>query len=248
MVADDFSLTAAGALFLSLPSTTQEERDVLLRRRLPELPISRTRVAASTVADAGMGLFATRDIEEGELVTMYPGDALALWNKEAGGSGSIHDARVVGGSSNSEWAAKWKAQDSDFIAEVMGYAVYMGATRAIIGDPAQRADAAYLGHMANDAATCVQPGTAKQVYQMASAAGSNVCVDTESLSHCHHALVATKPIACGCEIFVSYGASYWLAYSHRTSRTQDMIACPARPRVISSHRPGMAYRVPQAPT
>ena len=214
MVADDLTLAAAGALFSE--GISQEERDMQLKVRMPNLSIARTRVATSSIPDAGMGLFATRDIAVGELVTMYPGDALAMWTPEDGmtlGSGqSIREAFIaVDRPLDSEWAIKWKAQDEAFISQAMGYAVRTGPHRAIIGDPAQRSDAAYLGHMANDAAMCTQPGTATLFYASASEAASNVGLETKGLKGCHHAVVATKPIASGAEIFLSYGQSYWLS-------------------------------------
>jgi len=212
MVADDLTLAAAGALFSQ--EASQEERDKQLKRRVADLSIARTRVAASTVPEAGMGLFATRDIAEGELVTMYPGDALAMWSEEEGvlGSNSIHEAFVaVDRPPELEWSIQWKAQDEEFISQAMCYAVRIGPYRAIIGDPAERSDAAYLGHMANDAAMCVRPGTATRVYAIASEAAANVGLDTKAMRGCHHAVVATRPITCGSEIFLSYGKSYWLS-------------------------------------
>jgi hypothetical protein len=175
------------------------------RPQPPKQALAPAACAAHTHAGEG-------GIAEGELVTMYPGDALALWNETVGETSSIRDAYFqVNGASDSRWASKWKIQDAEFIAEAMCYAVRMGPTRAIIGDPAQRADAAYLGHMVNDAAMCVQPGTAKQVYEITSAAAANVGLDSKSRSGCHHAVVATRAIAKECEIFMSYGSSYWLA-------------------------------------
>jgi hypothetical protein len=52
----------------------------MLRTRLPDLHLNRCFVAPSTVVQAGMGMFASRDITETELITLYPGDALIQWN------------------------------------------------------------------------------------------------------------------------------------------------------------------------
>ena len=49
----------------------------LLASRIDKLRLNRCRVASSNIH--GNGLFATRGIEEGELITFYPGDAVILW-------------------------------------------------------------------------------------------------------------------------------------------------------------------------
>ena len=57
-----------------------EQQDVcrnMLASRIDALRLNRCRVAASDLH--GNGLFATRAIEEGELITFYPGDAVILW-------------------------------------------------------------------------------------------------------------------------------------------------------------------------
>ena len=57
-----------------------EQQDVcrsMLASRIDALRLNRCRVATSDLH--GNGLFATRAIEEGELITFYPGDAVILW-------------------------------------------------------------------------------------------------------------------------------------------------------------------------
>ena len=57
-----------------------EQQDVcrnMLASRIDALRLNRCRLAASDLH--GNGLFATRAIEEGELITFYPGDAVILW-------------------------------------------------------------------------------------------------------------------------------------------------------------------------
>ena len=57
---------------------SQEEliRRTILSTRLQHRNLNRTRLAESTVVGAGRGLFATENIDEGEIITCYPGDAL----------------------------------------------------------------------------------------------------------------------------------------------------------------------------
>jgi len=50
---------------------------LMLTTRMEGLPLCRVRVATSSLL--GQGLFATRDIAEGELITLYPADAAFVW-------------------------------------------------------------------------------------------------------------------------------------------------------------------------
>ena len=209
---DTLTLEACCSLFS--PASSQEERDAQLQERLPNLPLLRTRIAPSTIKGAERGLYATRDIAVGELVTLYPGDALAIWSSEEGARRDGSKASVsfsVTAAPASEWASGFRALRPGFIDRAWEYGVRISEVRAIIGDPANTSDSAYLGHMANDAAMCVRPGTAAQAYTIKSEAAANVMLDSLTMKGCHHAMVATRDIANGAEIFLSYGKSYWLS-------------------------------------
>ena len=211
---DTLTLAGAAGLFKSV-GKTDNDRDISLQTRLQNLRLSRTRVAPSSIELAGDGLFATRDIDEGELVTMYPGDALAMWSSydgdRAAGDGAAPKVVFSVRHADTEWAAAWRAQEPMFVARGWEYGVKVSKLRAIIGDPSNIGDAAYLGHMVNDAAMCLRPGTAAQAYTIASEASANVGIDSMSMLGCHHAVIATKPIRAGEELFLSYGAGYWLS-------------------------------------
>ena len=47
--------------------------------RIDGLRLQRCHLAPSGLPDAGIGLFASRDIRADELITLYPGDALLYW-------------------------------------------------------------------------------------------------------------------------------------------------------------------------
>jgi len=59
--------------------TNEQALENLLRTRLPQLALNRCRIGPSPFH--GSGVFATRAIAAGELVTCYPGDALLLWDE-----------------------------------------------------------------------------------------------------------------------------------------------------------------------
>jgi hypothetical protein len=52
---------------------------IILTNRMQDVNLCRCRCGESTIPGAGRGLFATRDIAAGEVITLYPSDAVLLW-------------------------------------------------------------------------------------------------------------------------------------------------------------------------
>ena len=98
------------------------------------------------------------------------------------------------------------------------YCMRMSTTSAVLGNSNLVDDAAYLGHIANDGVVCEGAGTAAVRYAIASAGVANVRAVASSLSYCHIALVALRPIIEGDEILISYGSSYWLSRQREPPR------------------------------
>jgi hypothetical protein len=68
-----------GTLQKSFDTSKSKEsvvRETILSTRLPDLKLNKTIIYISTIPGAGRGLFASKDIAKGEVVTCYPGDAL----------------------------------------------------------------------------------------------------------------------------------------------------------------------------
>jgi hypothetical protein len=94
-------------------------------------------------------------------------------------------------------------------AEAIAYALPMRATKStLIGDHTLTADPGYLGHMINDCASleCVD-----KLAEYALAAATRACAAHVAIEGCHMATIATRDIAAGEEVFVSYGPGYWLS-------------------------------------
>jgi hypothetical protein len=227
--------------------SVSDERDALLMLRLSGLALARTRVAPSLVDGGGRGLFASRDIDEGELVTLYPGDALAKWpgaedheededhededhedededeDEDDEDSDAAKEERLnavlqrgltteVTFSVRDEstlWAQNWARREPAFVTLAWSYGVQQWPDRAIVGNPEDATDDGYLGHIVNDGARCTGDADAAR-YDAASKQTANVRMDTASLMECHHALIATRRIRQGEEIYMSYGRHYWL--------------------------------------
>jgi hypothetical protein len=68
-----------GSFQNSLDTSKSKEtviRETILSTRLSDLQLNKTKIDTSTIPGAGLGLFASKDIAKGEVVTCYPGDAL----------------------------------------------------------------------------------------------------------------------------------------------------------------------------
>lgn len=75
---------------------------------------------------------------------------------------------------------------------------------------------AYCGHFANDGASIALEGSFDEAaaYVLASQRAANA--EHFALDGLHEVTVATRPIAAGEEILMSYGTDYWLEHAART--------------------------------
>ena len=180
----------------------------VLATRLPGLSrLNCCHVDKSKIDGAGRGVFASCDIAAGSLITMYPGDALRLHSGEKG---------------ESTW---WAMEHADgplikrvytgleLLAEkAKDYEVDInqgenGSGRAsIIGDPDSIADVAYVGHIVNDCTMCKSEAD-RPAYDAADAERNAEYLELGGL---HVAIMATRGIRRGEEIYVRYGTSYWI--------------------------------------
>jgi hypothetical protein len=179
----------------------------MLATRCEDLHLNRCRTGPSRIQDGGTGLFATRDIRAGELITLYPGDALLYWKdgREARSTSKRVCSGVVFGAH-----IPMGERDADRVtsADARAYEVCATSTLSCVGDPRLAGNPAYLGHFANDGAVCAAPeGSA--AYRVATVAAANA--DHVTLEGCHLATQALRDIASGDEILVTYGEGYWLS-------------------------------------
>ena len=152
----------------------------------------------------GLGLFATKDIDPFELITLYPADGVRLWLED--GKHTVHIKRFAGMTTDT---------CVDYSAAVPAY---QGWRIEIVGDPAKISDPLYLGHMAND--YCQMTKTEqKDIYTSISMKGMNAIIGAmpfeASFPEGRHlwkaaAIVSAKPIKAGEEIYIHYGEIYWI--------------------------------------
>jgi len=185
----------------------------LLSTRLPNLRLDRSHVATSTIPNAGYGLFASRDINDGELITLYPGDAVLSKSEveeEDLGLGLI--CSVMFGAQTLP-----ERRDTNRVLshEARGYEMEISAYTSIVGDPSIGLDNAYNGHFANDGGYLTEFDDAgRKAYEKETLARFNAA--NFVMEGAHMGTVATKPIKKGDEVFLSYGEGYWLSRSDST--------------------------------
>ena len=176
--------------------------------------------------DAGQGVFASRDIDKGELITLYPADAVLYWpdaDRESGGKAELIWGSAVPQSERSEALRTELLTHRQFPTggPAAAYEIMTGESTSAIGNPAWCHDRAYMGHMINDGAFLSSPSNRVE-YETLSAARQNA-----EIFGCEGAFVdgqrnafkgapwygvrALVPIPQGSEVLVSYGARYWVS-------------------------------------
>ena len=218
-------MTAMLEEMLSCYSTTEEIaalRIGLLGTRLEALSIDRVRVGPSTIPGAGLGVFATRALEEGELITLYPGDGLLHFSDGAPDDETGTDDKVSVSFGSHVPLDRRRSQTRSVAALTDARAYELPATSmmSLVGDPTIVEDAAYLGHMVNDVAAC---RSTSELAAYALATAERVNSAHKPLLGCHFASVTTRRVEAGGELFVSYGPGYWLSRQGGIS-TAEIIA------------------------
>lgn len=158
------------------------------------------------------GVFATRDVDAGDVVTFFPCDVLSRDSRQQLIYSNRDDAK------NSQLA---RLSLEAARATCGNCFVSLGAQsgeRSIGGDvsPVGCSEAHFLGHMANDGGTAPPSDVrdadeielAWTAYNVSSQAASNAELCTLG-SHMALALVASRPIQAGEEVFVTYGRDCW---------------------------------------
>ena len=175
--------------------------------------LSKVRVGPSTIQGAGDGVFATTDIAEDEIITCYPGDAVM--------------ARVAGDGIQSErgrdrvtiWGmhvpAELRAQSN---IDMEAYGLTVDMTYSIVGMPTLQDDPSYVGHLINDGAQLCglggpEIGMMLPAYLEQTKRRRNA--GHRTLEGCHTVTFATRDIAAGEELYVTYGATYWTGRMRR---------------------------------
>jgi hypothetical protein len=169
-------------------------------------------VGPSSMIQAGMGLFASRDIPRGSIITFYPGDVLLIQDKEDQQEKDETDenddwgtpARILWGDHTLDTRRTPDKIQPEYVLQT-SIDEWSIAALPELGHPD---GSYYLGHYANDGAqtpTCMAE-VASYVLQSHERNNAMHC----GRNDCHMATVATKDIYSGEEIMVTYGPEYWM--------------------------------------
>ena len=195
----------------------------LMSIRLPNLAVTRCCVRPSSVH--GLGVFATRNIQQGELITLYPGDVVLTWQDDRRLTANVS---VLFGPHIPEIE-----QDPVKVLteEARAYEVLATETTSIIGNPGLCDDMAYVGHIINDGASCNSPESREQYNEETSrrlnAEHFSVTGWSGLRLPLHFGTRATRDIRANEEIFVSYSFGYWLTKAFGGNETAAAAAWKA---------------------
>lgn len=185
----------------------------------------------------GVGVFAARDLEAGELFTLYPVHRMLQTLGDGRGVGVCADT------ADQEYFAAAAASAEERAYRQVAYRQTFShpdprrpETFQLDANAAKRDIAGWVGHRLNDGASLaasadVEGSEALLEYYAASAACRNCC----AVALCVPLLgfVTTKPVNAGDELLVTYGHGYWLqrVVAAPSQAVDDAIMAPAEEMV-----------------
>lgn len=184
-----------GELLLDVKSQGVPD-DVILNTRFPSLQLSRVKVGPSMFGQgqAGRGVFATVDCQQGDLLTCYPGDVLLTKY------GFTPDPKEKG------------IANDEMLRDLLSrYCIGVTEDTAIMALPELDSDMAYAGQFINDGIG-KPPETKEDLEMYVEESQSKANAEFLPLENLHMVAIATRDIEKGEEICVHYGPVYW--YEH----------------------------------
>jgi hypothetical protein len=185
---------------LSFKNRTPTRFESAMIRRHP-IVLRKVKLAPSPIH--GNGVFATCDIKQGEIITLFPCHILERQSykdrKSTGTCTLLSEAVFNAFGQGYTCASDPRLDDYRFSFATGNY--------NIIGHPALDDDPSYMGHFINDAAKPTEDMESVQIYINVSMSKRNCVMKTvESFVA---AVVAVRDIKAGDEILMTYGADYW---------------------------------------
>jgi SET domain-containing protein len=167
-----------------------------LLREVISFGLSKVEVKPSSVH--GRGVFATRNIKKGELITFYPADVVVFGSKDA----CVTRAYIPSKRSENDAFFKTQWQDQTYCVSLEGlYSIHGNP------NPIYESNHDYLGHFINDGAKPTPDPKSFQIYETVSVLKMN-CVFAQ-IRDLHVAIVAHTDILKDQELFIHYGLHYW---------------------------------------
>jgi len=155
----------------------------------------------------GYGVFSKKNILKGELITFYPGDFVEFYPK----GDKIKDNHMTS-IIRSERFEKHFGDTTDTKFRDNNYSYDLNKHYSIIGSPHFKGDPNYMGHFINDGAKSNSTKKSNEIYKTITMLKAN-CIFHNLKEDLHVAVVSTKKIKRGEELFISYGLGYWKSYN-----------------------------------
>lgn len=183
---------------LALVATQFQSVDIIGDKSFSPIKLSNVRIGDSE--GRGKGIFAKREIKTNEVITLYPVDVCEVYDDN---SKYLY---------YSEFFMKFSHENADngheeFKRSIAEYNLNFKDGRNILAFPSNNSSEAFLGHIANDGATDF---SSRRSYLATSIAARNAVIrPIPEKNPFIYALVATKDIPEGSEIFLSYSMDFW---------------------------------------
>lgn len=178
--------------------------DILKTQCLTDIkPFNLNNVVLKKSEIHGLGLFARHPIKKDEIITFYPGDIIEYMPN----GDRDQDHHIVAIFRSPRFTQLYGAT-KDIKYRDNDYAFDINKNYTIIGCTHFKDDPTYMGHFINDAAKADESHDSIRSYQKISIKNANC--KFKSLYDLHIAIVATRDIVQGEELFLSYGLGYWV--------------------------------------
>ena len=159
----------------------------------------------------GFGVFANQNINKGEIITFYPGDFVEYMPNQ-----DRHLPHCLKTCFRSRRFENKFGEVTDAKYRDNDYAFDLNSFYSIIGCNHFTDDPNYLGHFINDGAKTNSTEKSNEIYLQISNLKKNCQFKT--LKDLHVAIVATKNINIGEELFIRYGLNYWHSFNNKNSK------------------------------
>lgn len=158
----------------------------------------------------GRGVFAKKNIKQGNIITFYPADAIKITPSNVDKlkeTGKLN-AKSYGYVDGQQLPSDLSIVNSDNLELFNNYYYKINNTFGIIGHPVMANDMSFVGHIINDGAKCSK---IEHIELYTNISKSKQNCEYVLVEKCTVAMVATRDISENEEIFAHYGSEFWLA-------------------------------------
>ncbi len=165
-------------------------------------------IGKSALEKSGDGLFAKNDLVEGQIITFYPGDVASC---VPNGDASKPD-HVSLESYSQRFKTQFENKEKLNVSILNEYTYDVDKNYRIMGCPYFTDNANYMGHFINDGVKLDVEGCDESYLASSSLKANCIFYHIKDLLV---AIISTKYIKKGDELYIKYGTEYWKSYNKR---------------------------------